>query len=78
MTDENKAASLQAIYFKIARIAAEMNPIETAAESGHSTSSNVVYLSQMIARDARRAPECAHAASGVTMRPSSSTEPAAP
>jgi hypothetical protein len=32
MTDENKAASLQAIYFKIARIAAETNPIETAAE----------------------------------------------
>jgi hypothetical protein len=64
MTDENKAASLQAIYFKIARIAAETNPIETAAESGHSTSSNVVCLRQMIARGARRAPECAHAASG--------------
>jgi hypothetical protein len=40
MTDENKAASLQAIYFKIARIAAETHPIETAAESGHSTSSS--------------------------------------
>jgi hypothetical protein len=64
MTDENKTASLQAIYFKIARIAAETNPIETAAESGHSTSSNVVRLRQMIARGARRAPECAHAASG--------------
>jgi hypothetical protein len=57
MTDENKAASLQAIYFKIARIAAETNPIDmTAAESGHSTSSNVVCLSQMIARGARSRP----------------------
>ena len=46
ITDENKTASLQAIYFKIARIAAETNPIETAAESGHSTSSNVVRLKE--------------------------------
>lgn len=79
MTDtrENKEASLQAIYVKIARIAAETNPIDmTAAESGHSTSSNVVRLSQMIARGARRGPECAHDQRrriGVTMRASSST-----
>jgi hypothetical protein len=42
MTDENKAANLQAIYFKIARIAAETNPIETAAESGSTERSAVI------------------------------------
>ena len=59
MTDtrENKEVSLQAIYVKIARIAAETNPIDmTAAESGHTTSSNVVCLSQVIARRRQKRP----------------------
>jgi hypothetical protein len=59
MTDtrENTAASLEAIYAKIARFAAETNPIDfNAADSGHATSSNVVRLSQVIARRRRERP----------------------
>jgi hypothetical protein len=59
MTDtrESTAASLEAIYAKIARFAAETNPIDfNAVDSGHTTSSNIVRLSQVIARRRRERP----------------------
>ena len=50
MTDtrENTAASLEAIYAKIARFAGETNPTDfNAADSGHATSSNVVRSARL-------------------------------
>ena len=56
-TRENTAASLKAICAEITRFTAKTNPTDfNAADSGHATSSNVVRLSQVIARRRRERP----------------------